>query len=100
MEVENLNRLFKSARLVKANGYPVLSHSLGCHLVGAGKLQKHLRVNVSDDPHGWIFLEEKDVRRSTFAGDVMVIQDDSGKPITFEIRKWRQSGDFKPLGTN
>ena len=36
----------------------------------------------------------------TTAGDVMVIQDDSGKPITFEIRKWRQSGDFKPLGTN
>lgn len=90
MDIERLNKMIKNARVVRLNGEQATPKGIGTFIKSGLRIAKHIRLDVSDDPHGWLFFEEDAIRKARISGNTVNLVCDAGKNYELCLYPWRQ----------
>ena len=90
MQIERLYRMIKNARIVRLNGQMAITKGIGTGIKNNRSLSRHLRIDVSDEPHGWLFFEEETISKARIAGNTVELKSDDGENYTLCLDPWRQ----------
>lgn len=101
MDIDRLQKMIKNARVVRLNGEHATPKGIGTSIQGGKRLTRHLRLDVSDDPHGWLYFEEDDIRKVRISGNTVSLTSDEGHDYQLCLYPWRQKQTaFDGISTN